>query len=459
MLRGYLRAGAILSIILAATTVFSQDGAPRPGAAPVVNALPDRVWIAPGQTWAMQWQSAVSPSATTLAAVGNGAPSAAPVVCCKATGPMQLRLVTPGEPDTTATIDVVRYRPLPAGVSPAPKILMFGDSLAEIYLPTALRQQLETLGYAPRMIGTTLGREWNGVAELTEGRGGKQIKDMLYLRKYSPADVSTVQPLPIGDELKYMALPASGLSVVSRKYFNPFLRPASGSRFHGTIVGDRLTVDAMADGFVGLGQSLRLGDTPLGVRIVAFAGGKYGLAGEYVLDHPVARQSGNMAGDECDACVNNGTVFDVRFYLSRFGLPDPDWVAISAGTNDLLRMHAGAGTFDALANTIDDGVRSLHAAFRLAMPHARIVFYNVALGTGPGHDAYEPNHRLMLATTRDTVRALHDPKAWWVNTAIWQSESAGWWVHPEGDDTLAEARAIAALIAAETNPAGHDGTP
>ena len=471
-MRALFRAGAILSIFLATSAISSQNivspqnlGKRGAAAQAVVNALPDRIWIAPDRTapdrtgpmtWPMFWQSAVSPSGTTLAAVDGQPLGSAPIACCAPGQPLRLHVAVPGQSDEVVKIEVARYRPLPAGVNPTARILLFGDSLSEIYLPTALRQQVQALGYKAEMVGTTMGRDWQGTADLTEGRGGKQIRDMLYMRAYSPNDINTVRPLPLGDEAKYMSLLPSGMSVVTRKYFNPFLRPASGSRFRGTIVGNHLTVTAVETGFVGLGQALHMGATPINARIVGFAGGTYGGAGDYVLDHAPARQEGEIAGEECELCINNGTIFDVRFYLSRFGLRDPDWILISAGTNDLLRTHAGPANFDSLGATIEDGVRSLYGAFRLALPKSRIAFYNVALGAGPGHDAYEPNHRFMLATTRDTVRALHDPYAFWVNTAIWQSEAHGWWVHPEGDDMTAEAKALAALIASESNPAGQD---
>lgn len=453
-MRVLFRCVAIMSTFLVAATTHSQ--AHGGASALAVNALPDRIWVAPDQTWPLSWQSAVSPSSAAQVGADDAPPADAPITCCAPGQPLKLRVSLPGQPDEAARIAVVRYRPLPAGVNPAINILTFGDSLSETYLPTVLRQSLEGLGYKPTMIGTTEGRAWNGLAERTEGRGGKLIRDLLYLRAYSPKDINTVQPVPIGGEAQYLALLPSGMSKVTRKYFNPFLRPASGSRFHGRIDGTRLTVTSMETGFVGLGQSLRMDAHPLDVRIIGFVRGKYGAGGDYLLDHPLPRHEGEIAGEECAACVNNDTVFDVRFYLSRFNLPDPDWVMLSAGTNDMFAVHPGAAGAESLTATVEDGVRSLHAAFRLALPDSRIVFYNVALGTGPIRATIEPMHRTLMAATRDTVRSLRDPRTYWVNAAIWQSEARGWWVHPEGEDMINEARALAALIAAEQNPAGHD---
>lgn len=457
-MRVLLRCVAIMSTFLVAASLpaAASGGSGTWPADFAVNALPDRIWIAPGETWTLNWQSAVSPAAGSQASVGSAPPGSAPIACCSGSEPLRINLALPGQPVQQARIEVVRYRPLPADMHPAFNVMTIGDSLSEVYLPTALRQALEGLGYRPTMIGTTTGRPWGGTADQTEGRGGKQLRDMLYQRTYSPTDISTVRPVPIGGEAQYLALPQAGLSVVTRKYFNPFLRPASGSRFRGTIQDDHLTVTAVQSGFVGLGQTLRLDDGPRSARIVGFVRGQYGGAGEYLLDHALPHRSEELVSDECGTCVNNDTVFDVRFYLSRFGLADPDWVMISAGTNDMFSVHAGPGGAETLAVRIQDGLNSLRDAFRLALPRSRIVFYNVTLGAGPGHDQFEPMQRTLQAATRDTVRSFHDPHAYWVNAGIWQSEAHGWWVHPEGEDMTNEARALAALIAAEQNPAGHD---
>ena len=458
-MKTFFRIAAFLSIFLAAPMIYSQEWGrrPSPGAGVAITAFPERIWVAPDQPWVMNWQSAVSPSASARAAIAGEPLSDAPISCCRAGQNLRLHVVVPGVDDENVHIDVVRYRPLPAGVRPTFGLMTFGDSLSEIYLPTALKMRLQQLGYDPQMIGTTLDREWNGATEATEGRGGKQIRDMLYMRSYSASDINTVRPVAIGDEASYMALPPSGMSVVSRKYFNPFLRPATGARFRAVTDGNRLLVRAVDTGFVGLGQTLQFHDALLGAKIVGYVGGgKYGGAGEYRLDRPVPHDDGIFAGEECDSCVNNGEVFDVRFYLSRFGLADPDWVLISAGTNDLFRFPPGPAGIERLGAALDDGLRQIHDAFRLALPQSRIVFYNVALGAGTGHDSLELNHRFMLQKTRDIVRDMHDPRCFWINTAIWQSEKDGWWVHPEGTDMVAEARSLAAMIAAEQNPAGKD---
>jgi hypothetical protein len=67
------------------------------------------------------------------------------------------------------------------------------------------------------------------------------------------------------------------------------------------------------------------------------------------------------------ALVKNGYVFDVRFYLDRFGMPDPDVVMIALGANDTVRNEQATAT----ANEIE-GLGVLHAQVRAALPRAQV---------------------------------------------------------------------------------------
>ncbi|MBB3955523.1 SGNH/GDSL hydrolase family protein [Novosphingobium sediminicola] len=323
--------------------------------------------------------------------------------------------------------------------------MTFGDSLAEISLPTALRQRLQALGFQPEMLGTTLSGQWRGQQDRTEARGGKRITDLLYLRPLSAADDNTVEPLPLGAEARYLALPATGMHMLSRKHYNPFLRRATGANLDGSAIDHNLIVKSLNTGFVGLSQTVTLGGTE--ARIVGFVSGAYGGVGVYRLDRSVSAYSGNIISTECARCVANGEVFDVRFYLQRFGLSDPDWIIISAGTNDFLNLMHGANGLADLAQVVRFGVDRLHGAFRLALPEAHIVFFNAALGSNPQFRSFEPNHRLLMRVTRDAVKQSADPLSHWINAAIWQSESSDWSIHPAGQDLEAEANTIADLIA------------
>jgi hypothetical protein len=67
------------------------------------------------------------------------------------------------------------------------------------------------------------------------------------------------------------------------------------------------------------------------------------------------------------ALVKNGYVFDVRFYLDRFGIADPDIVMIALGTNDTVTNDQATGNANAI-----EGLALLLAQVRSALPHAAV---------------------------------------------------------------------------------------
>lgn len=73
-----------------------------------------------------------------------------------------------------------------------------------------------------------------------------------------------------------------------------------------------------------------------------------------------------VGGDNA-AYVKNGYIFDYRFYLNRFSIPDPDIVFIALGTNDG-RNEIGAGAIASLATN----AAIMYAQVRAALPNARI---------------------------------------------------------------------------------------
>jgi hypothetical protein len=74
------------------------------------------------------------------------------------------------------------------------------------------------------------------------------------------------------------------------------------------------------------------------------------------------------AGDHASV-VRGGVVFDMAFYLNRFGLEAPDIVFIALGTNDVRNQPAGAS-----AAQIMDALDIIHAQTRSALPKAKIGF-------------------------------------------------------------------------------------
>ena len=72
-------------------------------------------------------------------------------------------------------------------------------------------------------------------------------------------------------------------------------------------------------------------------------------------------------GSDPSDCVFNGYIFDMRFYLTRFGLADPAIVVFNLGTNDI--NHGGLPAQSAAVAT---GIKVLIAQTLLALPNAYV---------------------------------------------------------------------------------------
>lgn len=67
--------------------------------------------------------------------------------------------------------------------------------------------------------------------------------------------------------------------------------------------------------------------------------------------------------------IRSGFVFDLSFYLHRFGFAKPDIVFIALGTNDVRSQPMGTGAMQAV-----DALGIIHKQIRLALPHGKIGF-------------------------------------------------------------------------------------
>ncbi|WP_339428876.1 hypothetical protein [Pseudomonas taetrolens] len=129
-----------------------------------------------------------------------------------------------GDASSRTVLDlVVKSAPNPPqGEAPAPKILLFGDSIGNHQGPMLLNQFLTQWGYVPTFIGTypssiAEADGWNRLGLPCEARqswSGNQ---------YSYEDM-TRTPIAVGAEAAYLAMTKAGMSG-----YNPFLRVATGA--------------------------------------------------------------------------------------------------------------------------------------------------------------------------------------------------------------------------------------
>ncbi len=138
-------------------------------------------------------------------------------------------------------------------------------------------------------------------------------------------------------------------------------------------------------------------------------------------------------GDDPEV-VRNGFVFDVSYYLDRFGLAAPDIVLIGLGTNDLVKQPLGAG----LAN-ISDGLDLMTAQIRAALPAARVGLWMPTVARDVERDQlwtthYVPALREMIRFRRDradpllnviNVWAHHTPETGFQLTTVSNDAAAG----------------------------------
>ena len=128
-----------------------------------------------------------------------------------------------GDASSRTVLDlIVRSAPSPpVGAAPAPKILLFGDSIGNHQGPMLLNQFLTQWGYAPTFVGTypssiAESDGWNRLGPVCEAKqswSGNQFSN----------EDTTRSPIAVGDEAAYLAGTKAYMSG-----FNPFLRLATG---------------------------------------------------------------------------------------------------------------------------------------------------------------------------------------------------------------------------------------
>lgn len=168
-------------------------------------------------------------------------------------------------------------------------------------------------------------------------------------------------------------------------------------------------------------------------------------------------------GGDPAGLVRNGYVFDFRFYLDRFTIPDPDILWLALGENDVIENL----TLAAAAASVADALPIVLQQARAAVPAMRIGVALSGQPSTPDGEARWEKKAAVLATIISTVRALNDPLIHLVPTWAHVSPSAGWTrsagttdglgvtasivndnIHPIGSARQQLADATAAFIAA-----------
>lgn len=126
-------------------------------------------------------------------------------------------------------------------------------------------------------------------------------------------------------------------------------------------------------------------------------------------------------GDDPDL-VFNGYIFDLDFYLTRFGYADPSHVVIALGTNDLYQTP----DIDQFIGKISDGFDVMVAQVRAALPTAKIGIVQHVIGRGSPADQYWSRHHRMIRTLIAKVRALGDPGVAFIPSYLHQSMDGAW---------------------------------
>lgn len=108
----------------------------------------------------------------------------------------------------------------------------------------------------------------------------------------------------------------------------------------------------------------------------------------YLASGPAAQRLKNpfiraATGGDPSGLVYNGYIFDLDFYLTRFGFSDPNVVVINLGTND----YRDASMTNS-RNWTDHGLNVIYTQTRAAAPNAEIVFVLNAYGRGTEGDAF-----------------------------------------------------------------------
>lgn len=116
-------------------------------------------------------------------------------------------------------------------------------------------------------------------------------------------------------------------------------------------------------------------------------------------------------GGDNSAYVFNSHIFDMRFYLDRFGIADPDVVYINLGTNDITAFDSS--TSPTLA-TATDRIKIMILQTRAALPSAGIVIAlpSPAIDGGTLNTRWTDKYTAAIAQLKTTIAALADSKVY-----------------------------------------------
>lgn len=129
------------------------------------------------------------------------------------------------------------------------------------------------------------------------------------------------------------------------------------------------------------------------------------LAGDKTFKRGYSPYLRAATGGDDPAKVFNGYIFDMEFYLDRFGLADPDVVVINLGTNDISQQDAATS----LAQ-IQTGLNVMVPQIRAALPNVYILIVWNSLGPAEGDDRWNTEHRAGLGAVIKFVKDLGDAK-------------------------------------------------
>lgn len=157
------------------------------------------------------------------------------------------------------------------------------------------------------------------------------------------------------------------------------------------------------------------------------------------------------------ALVFNGHIFDMRFYLNRFGFTDPDVVYINLGTNDIT-AYDDTTSFVTLKNAIAR-ISVLLKQTRVALPNAGIVVAlpTVAVDQGAYDERWLNKYVEAIRTLKSTIDSLDDSKIylcpeWAMMSAIsgfaYSNNAVSDAIHPLFSGRITKFNAASAYIAA-----------
>ncbi|AJP72919.1 SGNH/GDSL hydrolase family protein [Sphingomonas hengshuiensis] len=268
---------------------------------------------------------------------------------------LSVRKLGDRNPRLTKTL-TVSVKAVPVSGSPAPKILLIGDSITNRQTGYNINALLTAWGFAPQWIGTIVGSNSNSSSAtggpLGEGREGWAFSD--YLGTSLDNDVP-LGVLAVGQEATYQAA-----NKTDKRGYQPFLNP-------NTSAGAQ---------------------TP----IVTISGVNYR--------------------------------FDLRFYLDRFSLTDPDLVVVNIAMNDKTELGAAAS----LAQ-VKSGYGYLLDEIRRVLPAASIILWATNHPASSAGDTEWLEWQPILSAIVDIVttrRAAGDANLHLCSTWAHQSGEAGW---------------------------------